>query len=135
MLDVRLRMARMAKRNAEILTLAQAAEYLSLHPQTVRYHVRVSKHLIGEKTKRGWQFKRGDLDLFRDIAPVGGRKPKFESEAAVRFADADERAKHAARLFDREHWTLEKIRAMLGYGDITSVSRLIHRGRALRKKS
>jgi excisionase family DNA binding protein len=54
----------------DVLTLTQAAEYLQLHPETVR---RLSREgiLPGAKVGRSWRYRRIDLD---DYLSRGGEK-------------------------------------------------------------
>jgi len=52
-----------------LLTLKEAAEFLRLHPRTVREYVRRGEligHLIGDR----WRFRRKDLDAFVEKAPT-----------------------------------------------------------------
>jgi excisionase family DNA binding protein len=50
-----------------LLTLAEAAEVLRLHPRTVRAYVRRGE-LRGWLIGRRWRFRRRDLDAFFDSA-------------------------------------------------------------------
>jgi excisionase family DNA binding protein len=53
-----------------LLTLREAAEFLRLHPRTVREYLRrgeLDARLIGGQ----WRFRRKDLDAFFENAPRG----------------------------------------------------------------
>jgi excisionase family DNA binding protein len=53
-----------------LFTLKEAAEFLRLHPRTVREYVRrgeLKGRLIGAR----WRFRRQDLDSFVEKAPSG----------------------------------------------------------------
>ena len=62
-----------------LLTLLEAAEYLRLHPRTLREYLRrgeIKGRLIGRRCR----FRRQDLDAYFENAP-SGRKPDGNHEA------------------------------------------------------
>jgi len=57
----------------------EAAAYLGLEPETVRYHVYTSKYLKGELKSRRLSFTQTELDSFKLNKPDAGRKPNAAS--------------------------------------------------------
>ena len=58
-----------AGRNIALYTLKEAAEFLRLHPRTVREYVRRGE-LKGRIIGGRYRFRREDLDAFVDKAPA-----------------------------------------------------------------
>ncbi len=68
-------MRRHMSANLVIFNLKEAAEYLGLKPETIKYHVYVSGYLKPDKTlPRNLIFTKATLDAFREQVPTPGRK-------------------------------------------------------------
>lgn len=57
-----------------LFSLKEAAEYLGLKPETVRYHVYHSGYLKGQKVGHSLVFTQDELDRFKQSVPRPGRK-------------------------------------------------------------
>ncbi|WP_081376452.1 MULTISPECIES: helix-turn-helix domain-containing protein [Xanthomonas] len=54
---------------SEVMTLPQAADYLQLHPVTLRSMMKASKHPPGRKLGGRWRFHKAALDAYLSGEP------------------------------------------------------------------
>jgi hypothetical protein len=58
----------------KLYSLKEAAEYLGLKPETVKYHVYQSGYLKGQLIGKSLVFTQEELDEFKQRVPAPGRK-------------------------------------------------------------
>ena len=64
----------------KLYSLKEAAAYLGLKPETVRYHVYYSGYLKGQKVGHSLVFTQEELDRFKQTVPRPGRKRRPTGE-------------------------------------------------------
>lgn len=60
----------------DVYTVKQAAAYLELNVETIKYHLYKSGHLKGKTIGRDVLFTRAELDTFKSLNLKPGRKSK-----------------------------------------------------------
>lgn len=59
-----------------LFSVREAAEYLGLKPETIKYHLYTSGYLKGQKVGNSIVFTQGELDAFSENKPKPGPKSK-----------------------------------------------------------
>lgn len=64
----------------KLFSLKEAAAYLGLKPETVKYHVYQSGYLKGQLVGKTLVFTQEELDHFKATVPTPGRKKRDGEE-------------------------------------------------------
>jgi excisionase family DNA binding protein len=59
-----------------LYSVIEAAEYVGLKPETIKYHLYTSGYLKGQKVGNSIVFTQEELDAFKVSRPKPGPKPK-----------------------------------------------------------
>lgn len=59
-----------------LYSVTEAAQYLGIKPETIKYHLYQSQLLKGQLVGKSIVFTQAELDTFKATVPKRGRKPK-----------------------------------------------------------